>query len=418
VGLPILVAQQASSPNLLPRVITAISDGFFLAAYLAASFVVLAAALLRRLAPRGIAALALVVAGVDVASAYHAFNPTTQDPVAGYRHPALVARLRADPDLFRVDSDTGVAGAWQPDAANVLGLQDAGGLVNPLQLASYDELRGAIGRAYGARAYDLFGVRYLIAPDTDQFRRDLQAAAPAGTFALVDRFDDGLAIYRNGDELPRARVVYRAERVSGIDDALARLRSPDFDPRQVALVEGPALGDSSDGGGGEADPVAARILTYEPNRVRLAAAPVAPAYLVLADAAYPGWRATVDGQPAPVYTAYGAFRAVPLAPGQHVVTFEFAPLSWEIGWRVSLAAWSALLTLLGRASVGPLRRRLATCAGTAPEPAGRAPTSTPAGAGFAVSPGPTAASLNGAPDSGATDASARAGERAPRVRRD
>jgi uncharacterized membrane protein YfhO len=60
---------------------------------------------------------------------------------------------------------------------------------------------------------------------------------------------------------------------------------------------------------------------------------------------YPGWRATVDGQPAPVLRANYAFRAIRLGPGQHQVQLTFTPRSWTAGLAVSgltllvLVAW-------------------------------------------------------------------------------
>ena len=48
----------------------------------------------------------------------------------------------------------------------------------------------------------------------------------------------------------------------------------------------------------------------EPLRVELAATMKGDGYVVLADTNYPGWRATVDGIPAPIFAANGLFRAV------------------------------------------------------------------------------------------------------------
>jgi hypothetical protein len=57
--------------------------------------------------------------------------------------------------------------------------------------------------------------------------------------------------------------------------------------------------------------------------------------LVLGDSNYPGWEVTVDNQPAPLYTAYGLIRAVPLPGGTHRVHFAFRPRSVLIGGLVS-----------------------------------------------------------------------------------
>ena len=53
--------------------------------------------------------------------------------------------------------------------------------------------------------------------------------------------------------------------------------------------------------------------------------------LFIADAWSPGWRARVDGEPAPILPAQIAFRAVLLDEGRHVVVFEHAPWSERFG---------------------------------------------------------------------------------------
>ncbi|TKS58032.1 MAG: hypothetical protein EWM72_03290 [Nitrospira sp.] len=68
-------------------------------------------------------------------------------------------------------------------------------------------------------------------------------------------------------------------------------------------------------------------------------------WLVLSDAFYPGWEATVDGTPVPIYRADYAFRAIPLSEGTHLVRFVYHPLSYRLG------RWISLGTLL---LIGPL----------------------------------------------------------------
>ncbi|MGH2606493.1 MAG: hypothetical protein ACRDG5_07855, partial [Anaerolineales bacterium] len=74
-----------------------------------------------------------------------------------------------------------------------------------------------------------------------------------------------------------------------------------------------------------------------------------PGYLILAEPVYPGWRAWVDGEPAPIEAVGDLWRAVELPAGPHRVRIEFAPA------RVSLGAAISLLTLAAVAFAG--RRR-------------------------------------------------------------
>ena len=59
----------------------------------------------------------------------------------------------------------------------------------------------------------------------------------------------------------------------------------------------------------------AQIVEHTPNQVTVAVDLNHSGYLVVTDVWYPGWRATVDGKPAPVLRANVAFRAIALAEG-------------------------------------------------------------------------------------------------------
>ncbi len=69
-----------------------------------------------------------------------------------------------------------------------------------------------------------------------------------------------------------------------------------------------------------------------------------PAYLVLGDTFDPGWSATVDGRPVPIWPAYIAFRAVYLLQGTHTVIFTYRPAGFAAG--LVLSGCGALLGLV------------------------------------------------------------------------
>ncbi|HEO70861.1 MAG TPA: hypothetical protein ENN80_06310, partial [Candidatus Hydrogenedentes bacterium] len=77
--------------------------------------------------------------------------------------------------------------------------------------------------------------------------------------------------------------------------------------------------------------------------------------LVLADAWYPGWRATVDGVETEVFAVDGMFRGVSLGAGGKEVVFRYAPRSLGLGFLVSASA--GLVTLLGLGWLACLRVR-------------------------------------------------------------
>ncbi|MEE8351802.1 MAG: YfhO family protein, partial [Rhodospirillales bacterium] len=77
------------------------------------------------------------------------------------------------------------------------------------------------------------------------------------------------------------------------------------------------------------------------------------AWLVYADGFHPGWRATLNGKPLPVWKANMAFKAVFLPPGVNAVVFDFTQWGWQ--WAMWLVAFSSgLVIVLG--SLWPIKK--------------------------------------------------------------
>ena len=74
-----------------------------------------------------------------------------------------------------------------------------------------------------------------------------------------------------------------------------------------------------------------RIISYEPDDVRIDASLPRSGYLLLLDTCFPGWSATVNGEPAPILRADYNFRAVSLPAGGSTVCFSYRPESLRIG---------------------------------------------------------------------------------------
>jgi hypothetical protein len=155
---------------------------------------------------------------------------------------------------------------------------------------------------------------------------------------LPSLFPEPIHVWSVPEAQPRSWVVGRTRAADG-RAAFEALADPAFDPAREAIVaEGEALAGPSDFTG------TSRITLLSPDRVRLDAEASAPALLVLADAYDPGWRATLDGRPAPVVRANVAFRGVRLPPGRHLVEMAYRPLAVARGLIVSSAS---LLIVIG-----------------------------------------------------------------------
>ena len=138
---------------------------------------------------------------------------------------------------------------------------------------------------------------------------------------------------------PAADDAVAVSAVADTATALALLGDPAFDPRAAVLL--PDGGDPQPPARAAANE-SVQIVAYEPERVTIAADVASPAVLVLADAFYPGWQATVDGIPAPILRANLMFRSLALAPGRHEIVFTYRPAAWRLGAAISLIALAAL----------------------------------------------------------------------------
>ena len=158
----------------------------------------------------------------------------------------------------------------------------------------------------------------------------------------VDR--SNLSVFERPAASPRASVVTRAAVIEGVEEQINTLFLPEFDPAETIVLGG----EPPDAAGFESTPGygAATIVEDGGNSVRLTASvPEGGGYLLLRDRWDPYWSATADGQPAEVLKAYGLFRAVRLAPGEHEVVFTYRPTPFYVGCGVSAATAILLLAL-------------------------------------------------------------------------
>ena len=167
-----------------------------------------------------------------------------------------------------------------------------------------------------------------------------------GRFQMVHSGD--VKIYENLAGRPRAYLANDVVAADNSQAALAFLKEGKAGLDGRAVVEGlpsfttqPAAGDH------------AEIVAYTPERVEIQTRNTNRALLVLSDSAYPGWTATVDGQPSPIYTTNYLFRGIDLPPGEHTVLFQYQPMSWRRGLWLSATGGLFCLLLL---SVNILQR--------------------------------------------------------------
>jgi hypothetical protein len=156
--------------------------------------------------------------------------------------------------------------------------------------------------------------------------------------------DAFLNAYENIDVLPRALLFSQFEVVSSRHAALEFLRKEGVDARRQVAVELPP-GMAAPPASGKT-PGKATVVAYEAERIAVTAEVEGPgAWLVLSEAVFPGWTASVDGRDAPVARADGLFRTVWLPSGSHEVVFRYRPRSLSVGLAASGIAAIVLVGL-------------------------------------------------------------------------
>jgi hypothetical protein len=250
----------------------------------------------------------------------------------------LLAIPLEDKSVFRVANEDSLPGNY----GLLHDLEDIHG-ASPMQLASYERWLRDLPLP---RVWRLLNVKYVVT-----WRQSLEI--PAQRLAEAPGQDPErkpIYLYRLENEGPRAWLAGEAIAEPDFERVLQQIGSPEFDPdRQVVLPSVPV-------GFGAVENCDGDVSWRErkPERRLLDVSTGQACLLVLGELYYPGWRATVDGQPVPVLQADGVLQAVPLQPGTHEVTLAFRPASVQWGGILSLLtiiaaiAWLVLSPRLGQ----------------------------------------------------------------------
>lgn len=320
-------------------------------------------------------ASSIILLGVLLWGAPHRLAPRRN--YAAQQHPAIAflqAQLGPGSVKGRVLSSQGI---MIPDALATFGIAEISGL-NPVQIDTVAQFfRQAVagrdinytlpvawrGLANGSggdwltwedylQARPLFNqlnVRFLI----DRNKGELSRVDWPGLQKVFS--DTQYAIYEDLQAHPRAFFV-PAEKILPADslaDALAKVAENRARPDEWLVVESPALPTLPTAAATVTSPEVT-ITGYSPTRVSLRATTGAAGCVVLTEAVYPGWQASLNGVPAEILRTQGMVRAVAVGPGTHAIDFTYHPGPLRIWLPASLAGW---LVSLGLAVDGFLRRQ-------------------------------------------------------------
>jgi O-antigen/teichoic acid export membrane protein len=355
----------------------AFADGRMLFSYEArwlaqAALLAIAAGLVLRLSQKALvwrgrpawAWLALGLIVVDLGAAGWGFNPAADPAILTYTPPSVEFMRQHDPGLWRFttylaprDEPPAPAEAQKPFNANAgwyFNFHDVRGydsiftrqykdymeLIQPQYELDFNRIAPiSVPEALDSPLLDLLNVRYVFTQD--------EIRSPK--YSLI--YADEIRIYRNETALPRAFTlpVSQSLTVPSFAEAVERL-----DPRMYVILERvgavppPAVPAAR-------WPDAVEAIHYSPNEVFVTASVAEPAWLVLADSYFPGWRAYVrpaggteaDEQPLTISRVNGNFRGVQLPAGSWTVRFKYSPDAVKVGGIVSFTTGVTLIFLLG-----------------------------------------------------------------------
>lgn len=285
----------------------------------------------------------ILLSTADVFLVNMPFNPTMNSHDI-YPVPQAIQFIQQDPTIYRVIGSDLIL---QPNSSIIFELCDVRGY-EPMATSRYMNLLTQMPGSYrlhhhllitnvDSHLLDLFNVKYVI---TNQ--------ALNGRWELVYKEDSDIKVYRNQHVMPRAFMVYQAKVADSSKESLQYIIDSKFDFRENVILEefpdnweAPATAPNSQS-------VSSTIISYNPEDIKIEVTTPTTGLLVLTDTYTPGWTATIDGEPQPIYIADHAFRAVVISRGNHKIHFIYNPLCFQIGASMSLSTLvlSLLLTIL------------------------------------------------------------------------
>src|SRR3984957_16753561 len=214
----------------------------------------------------------------------------------------------------------------------------------------------------------LLGTRYLLALSPESRRTIEQASlSKAGNevgkaFSPAGVTSNGIVIFENPNALPRFRFVNRVMPTENLDSAMLSMNRPEFDPAEEAVVEGLNGPQQMSPGHILSEKIEATHLQWEGETS-------GRSFFVVADNLFPGWTATVDEQPVPIYAVYGCVRGILIGnAGRHHLEMRFVPPGFDWGlWCTGVGCLLLAFLWIGDRT-GRLPRLAMACPARSPRP--------------------------------------------------
>lgn len=311
-------------------------------------FIGLAYGCLKKRIPSWIVAVAaIIIVLVDVLPLTTKFLPSAASPKTHYAADDVVQFIKKDKSVFRAFPTP-----WYDHARDSYllyhNIQSPGGYIaNPVK--RYQEFIGAgtsvmfspMHLIQHPKFVDMLNVKYLIGPTLPEDISRYDPQTQNMIRELKDYFGRYVlmmagykhSVYQNDSVLPRAYIVpdYHIEDTN----ALEELKSPDFDPRKMVILNRKPQMPHPDSAYAMSP---ATITEYSPNKVACMTDCPYAGFLVLSDNWHPDWKVSVDGDEQELFRANHTFRAVYVPAGKHEVVFAYISAYYGVGRVLSTVA--------------------------------------------------------------------------------
>jgi hypothetical protein len=235
------------------------------------------------------------------------------------------------------------------------------GFIDPRHAQFFDEAARRASRDNDLSLYSLVGTRHLVMPagttvdglpsaDVPPFRVSLDRDAFPRAFVV------GEASGGDRDALGATLALAEARKLRTSAVVTGDLSTSDLTPLPLERLR--RGGDKGMGGNegkrrvrlrsaAAARPEIISVGEKRPERILVRARSDGAALVVLNERWDPGWRALVDGKPAPLYETDCVLMGARIRDGEHTVEFLYQPRGLIIGRVVSLASLALCLVILG-----------------------------------------------------------------------
>lgn len=285
----------------------------------------------------------------DLTLASAGFNAAADPALLTYK-PALVEWLQQQPGYWRIttfaphgDKPLNANSAWLANLQDVRGYDsiipkqfvDYMTAVEPQNELPYNRIQPITNwESLNSPLLDVLNVKYIVTAETIDLPK-LRLAWEG----------DNLRVYENLAVAPRAYTLPQTS-TALVDDALAAMTTQ-YDPRSYVVLETRDRSSIVNGQlpiANRQSPtasflIAAEIVAYSNREVMVRAEVAEPAWLVLNDSYFPGWKAYVrpqggaeqDETEVAISRVNGNFRGVLLNEGAWQVRFRYSPASFQLG---------------------------------------------------------------------------------------